>query len=411
MNKILAIALKDLQLVFRDPGSLILMLVTPFALTLAMNAAFGGGGGTATLTDIPVAIVNHDDGQLGQALVDIFASEDLATLMEPTAATDDTAARALVDADESAAAIIIPPGFSESLIPAGDPSAAPDIEQTVLELYTNPTRPVSVAIIRGILEDFLNRLTTGRLTGQVVITQLIASDLMTPQQAPEFDQSSGQPDGSTQLITFESEVTEDEAEEEFNILSYLAPSMAIFFLMFTVTSGGRSILTERDQGTLPRLLSTPTTAAQVLAGKIFGTYLTGVAQLAILITASTLLFRLNWGAPLALISLVLALVAAATAWGILLAAYSRGTGQANALGAILSITFGMASGNFINRDLLPSTLKTVSLITPNAWGLEGFTKLAFGAGLGEIATTILALLLMAAIIFTIALLAFRRQFK
>ena len=31
----------------------------------------------------------------------------------------------------------------------------------------------------------------------------------------------------------------------------MAPSMAIMFLMFTVTNGGRSILAERDWGTLP----------------------------------------------------------------------------------------------------------------------------------------------------------------
>ena len=52
----------------------------------------------------------------------------------------------------------------------------------------------------------------------------------------------------------------------------LAPGMALMFLMFTASNGGRSLLTERNQGTLPRLLVSPTTSAQVLGGKMFGIF-------------------------------------------------------------------------------------------------------------------------------------------
>jgi ABC-2 type transport system permease protein len=130
-----------------------------------------------------------------------------------------------------------------------------------------------------------------------------------------------------------------------------------------------------------------------------------------LILASTLLFRLNWGDPLALTLLVLTLVAAATAWGLLIAAYSRTPGQAAILGTVLSLTFGIAAGNFIARPSLPQFLRTASLITPNAWGLEGFTQLAFGGGLADMTTILLALTLMAAVLFTLSTFAFSRQFK
>jgi ACS family hexuronate transporter-like MFS transporter len=43
-----------------------------------------------------------------------------------------------------------------------------------------------------------------------------------------------------------------------------------------------------------------------LAGKVFGIFLTGAAQMLILIAASSLLFRPNWGNPLAVLALVLA---------------------------------------------------------------------------------------------------------
>ena len=55
---------------------------------------------------------------------------------------------------------------------------------------------------------------------------------------------------------------------------------------------------ETAPGTLPRLLVSPTLAAQVLGGKVLGIFLTGVAQLTILVGGTSLLFGLEWGDPL-----------------------------------------------------------------------------------------------------------------
>jgi ABC-2 type transport system permease protein len=194
-------------------------------------------------------------------------------------------------------------------------------------------------------------------------------------------------------------------------LAYMAPSMAIFFLMFTVTAGGRSILSERQWGTLPRLLATPSSPAQVLGGKIVGIFLTGAAQVFILIIFSAVAFGVQWGSPLAVIALTLAMVAAATAWGSLLAAYARSPGQANSVGAMLALTFGGLAGNFVPRQNYPQWLQNASLFTPNAWGLEGFIKLTGGGSLADILGPILALLLMAVVLFGLSIMAFRRQYK
>ena len=78
---------------------------------------------------------------------------------------------------------------------------------------------------------------------------------------------------------------------EFDLLAYFAPGMALMFLMYTVSYGGRSILAERSQGTLPRLLVSPTSNAQFLGGKVLGVFLMGVAQVGILILASAMFFK------------------------------------------------------------------------------------------------------------------------
>jgi len=105
-----------------------------------------------------------------------------------------------------------------------------------------------------------------------------------------------------------------------------------------------------------------------------------------------------------------AMVIAATAWGMLLAAWARTPAQAGWLGSALSLTFAGLAGNFLPRQSLPAWLRTASLFTPNAWGLEAFTSLASGGGLADVVGAIAALLAMAALVFAIATLAFRRQY-
>src|SRR6187455_444558 len=119
MRKLFLIGIKDLKLIFRDRAALTFMLLAPFLLTIGMGFVTGRfSGGSNGLSDIPVVIVNQDNEQLGNALADVFSSEELTSLIEPSASPDPEAARRLIDEDKAAAAIIIPAGFTRSIIPA-----------------------------------------------------------------------------------------------------------------------------------------------------------------------------------------------------------------------------------------------------------------------------------------------------
>src|SRR5215210_2255448 len=98
MLKTLLIGIKDLKLVFRDRAALIFMLLAPFLLTIGMGFVTGRfSGGSSGLSDIPVIIVNLDNGPVGDALTDVFFSEELADLMEPTSTSDPEVARRQID--------------------------------------------------------------------------------------------------------------------------------------------------------------------------------------------------------------------------------------------------------------------------------------------------------------------------
>jgi ABC-2 type transport system permease protein len=417
MKKILLIGRKDLILAFRDRAALLLMLAAPFALTLGLGFITGrlAGGSSSGLADIPIIVANQDGEQLGDALINLLGSEDLASLISLSETADPAAARRQVDTDAVAAAIIIPARFTQSIIPAAGTN--PNGEVVPIELYTNPTRPTSVGVIKTILDDFVSQVEVGRVGGQVAVTQLIEGGLIRPQDAADHGGAIGSALGTRQvgaagntaiMLTGSGRAPGGEATG-FDPLAYMAPGMALMFLMFTATNGGRTLLTERAQGTLPRLLISPTSSAQVLGGKTTGIYLTGVAQMLILITASALLFQLRWGAPFAVLVLILAAVAGAVGWGMLITALAKTPGQVSTIGSAVTLIFGILGGSFTGTGNLPAWFQTLSKITPNAWGLEGFTILALGGGLADILVPVAALLIMGATLFTAAVLLLNRR--
>ena len=185
--------------------------------------------------------------------------------------------------------------------------------------------------------------------------------------------------------------------------------MALMFLMYTVSYGGRSILAEKAQGTLPRLLVSPTNSTQILGGKVFGIYLTGVAQMLILIGATSLLFQLKWGDPLGVVLLVFAAVFGATGWGMIITALARTPAQVGSVGSATMLIFGILGGSFISLDQMPTYIQTISRITPNSWALDGFTTLALGGTLSNLSAPITALLTMGGVLFLASILLFGKK--
>ena len=423
MKKLLNIALKDLKIMFRDPSALVWMLVMPIALTLVMAFAFGrltGGGQAAGLSDIPVIIVDLDGGQMSEPIVQAFQSQELADLIDVTTSQDESAARQAVEADKVAAAIIIPAGFTAKIIPPGlqqgDFSALSQREQGVVEVYASPERSISASIVRSIVNAVLNRMATAGAAAQTSITQLIVSGTVSPQEMQHIGNEIGMrageqaSQGAPMKLNAQFAGASDNSGG-FDWMAYMAPSMAVLYLMFTVSLGARSVLAERQWGTLQRLLTSPTSPAQVLGGKISGIFLTGLAQMVILILFSALAFGVRWGAPVALIGLIVATVFAATGWGALIAAYSKSPGQAMSIGSMLALVFAGLAGNFVPRQNYPQFLQQISLVTPNAWALEGFQSLGQGGGLSDVLLPIGALTIMGMILFGVATVLFRRQYR
>ncbi|MGZ9166635.1 MAG: ABC transporter permease, partial [Anaerolineales bacterium] len=326
------------------------------------------------------------------------------------------------------AVIIIPKGFTQSIIPLTSANSSSEEsgiipaagatfgqdyvepEPIQIEVYTNPSSPTSAGIVKAVVDEFISRIEEGRTSGMTSFLQLMQSGLVDPQnieaEAGTLFQNVEQTESNAITLT---KNTEGADAVEFDLLSYFAPGIALMFLMYTVSYGGRSILAEREGGTLPRLMIPPTQTAQVLGGKVLGIFFMGVAQVGILILASTMFFQVSWGDALGVIVLILAAVLGATGWGMLITAFARTPAQVANTGTIVMLIFSILGGSFISLESFPPFTQTISKITPIAWGLDGFTTLALGGTLPNLVEPVTALLIMGAVLVGIAVVLFNRN--
>ena len=248
MLKTFLIGIKDVRLAFRDRAALILMLAAPFVLTVGLGLVTGrfSSNTSSGVSDIPVIIVNLDNDQLGNALADVFNSADLAELLNPTTGSDPEAARKSIDADKAAAVVIIPEGFTKSIIPQQSDFANGNVvaaDPVKIEVYANPSRSTGAGIVKAIVDEFLSRVEEDRVSETTSIEQLMFSGRITPQQALAAGSAASQDvqttsPANTLAVKINSSTANGDAVK-FDALAYIAPAMALMFLMYTVSYGGR----------------------------------------------------------------------------------------------------------------------------------------------------------------------------
>lgn len=396
--KALYIAVKDTLARFRDRNGLLLMLAAPLVLAALVGAAFGGfspAAGGAPLQHIPIAIVNADEGDLGRAFALALQSAALADWLAPRALDDLAQAQALVAKSEVRAVVYLPNRFSRAVQSSGS---------VTVELYTDATAPLSGVVVRSIVSQVADRF-----NGEAIGRQMAAENALVPRQAGSPASAADPALGEIGLATV---IAGNPRRGPVSPLAYFAPSMAVLFLMFTLFDAARSILAEAREGTLARLMASPTRFATLLIGKIGGVFLTGVSQLAVLIMASALLFRLDWGdSPAGLALMVFAVVAAASSLGTLIVALAHDERQAAIIGAAVALIFAILGGNFVQGQSYPAWLQPFSHLTINRWALDGFTDLTIrGLGLANVLLPAGVLLAAAAAFFTLAVWRLPRRF-
>ena len=449
MRKILTMAWKELYETYTDRSLFLIMIVTPLALATIIGLALGqfmGGdqSNDVPIHDIPIVIVNLDEGNenfnAGQVFVDLMipaeaggsnsghgdlpacdkvdpgqgggeTSNVLLDLTEASAMDDPAAARAAVDAGDVAAAIIIPADFTQHITVTADHT---EIEPAAVEVYGTSASPLAVSIIDNIAESITNQIATGQIT--MAATFGAIGDLASTD--PRFGMQLGAAAASGQFLDRQPIAGQQAGNTgSFDPLVYFGAANAILFMMFTAQAGANDLLRERQQWTLQRLLTSPTPRIVVLLGKLIGTFVNCMVQLAALFLSLTLIgslmageMKFIWGTHVLDILLVMSAASVSAAGlGTLINGLVRTQEQGNVIGSTLVVLMGAMGGTFFPVQSIQSVpvVGILPYFTLNYWGIDAFTRLALGQG--NILLNVAILLGLGAVMFGIGLWFFSRQ--
>jgi ABC-2 type transport system permease protein len=384
MRNVIHIAAKDLRLRIRDKSVFIIGLLAPLALAFIFNTVFGGAFGDDGTFSPDLGMVESEADRTSSTL------ERIASQLGGTWQTfgDPAAAEAALDDGEVEAVFVVPDDFDSDL-------ASGQIGE--IEVLGAIDAGTSTQIAAGIARNYTNSLRTT----QVAIASAISAggnptDII-PAAIEATDQS---------LISL-GEIDADVRQLDTNTST--VAGMAMFFLLFTAQTGLLSLLEERRDGTLQRILATPTRPASVLAAKSIVSIVLGVFSLVVLIVAGIVLMDANWGDPLGVALLVIGGVLAAVGISAVTTGMAKTPEQAGNIQGIVATVLGLLGGAFFPIGQDGGILAQITALTPHYWFSRGLADLAGGQPASEAFAAVAWLLVIAGVTSAIAAVLTRRQ--
>ncbi len=358
----LVIAGKDLRQRLRDRTAYLVGIVAPLVLATLFGLAFGSSGIDFSAT---FAVVDQDHGALSQSLLDVLHSRDLRGVVTVRMVGSADKARQLAADGDVAAAIVIPKGFS---------AVTQGAEPVPLRVVQSADKPVAADVALSIAQGFTSRVDATRLA---VNTAVAASgDPAVTAEAAQLASSAASPIEFAQVNATRSDVP---------VASGIAQGMGIFFLFFVVGLGARGLAAERSEGTLARLLVAPIRARSLLGGKALATFTVGLVSLTTMAVASSILLDARWGDFLSAAVLLFGITFAATGTIAMVLTYAHNEQQGRFYASLVTFTFALLGGNFVNIAQAPVLMQKIALLTPNGWTLRAFGDLANqGGGLATV---------------------------
>ncbi len=345
----------------RDPGALALSLAMPIALLALMLGAFGGDSsfhGRATVVDL-------DRSSASARLIELIAADpgmDVEML-------DEARADRLLDGSSRLLVTVIHDGYGDDV--AGGRSSR------VLEFRQRGSGGdegrIVASIVRGAAAEHAAELQAKRLVtsgaanlgisaSEAEIDGAVTAAIERQREAP--------------FVTVEVERT-GETSAPFNIFF---PGVLTMMVMFAVTLNSISIVEERLDGRLERLLTTGSGLNGIFAGKFLSGLVRGFLQAFILSTLGWAVFRSfgpsDYGAILVVTAVLTAFTAAT---GMAIASFARTREQANWSAVIITMVMATIGGSFF-EPAKGGTLDAISRASPLRYGNDALRSILSDAG-------------------------------
>ncbi len=398
MQRIFAIAWKDAILRFASPSELLFFIVLPVVFTFLL------AGGTPSGDEDPrLELVVVDEAQTnisGQILQELETS----TAVRPDLVSRDEAQNLF---DDRQADIVL-------LIPSGLDLESLQNNSAEVELLQQPNN-LNATVAQQAVSTALRRVSSSIAAAQTAVEQResiqpFASDA---EKQAYFDASLAlardiQRDAPERVTVVEGS-TEDQVE--YDPRANTSAGQLITWVFIPLFAIAALFAYERQQGTLRRLLTTPSSKATFLLGTIIGQVAMALVQMLLLVGFGILVMKLNWGRdPLALFLILLSSALAAAAFGTTMGTFIKSERQASGLSVMFGMVFALMGGCWYPLELFPPAIQNAVKVLPTTWAMQGMLDLVLrGGGLQEVLPEVLVLLGFAAIFFSLGVWRFRYE--
>jgi ABC-2 type transport system permease protein len=376
MRRLLLVLGNDVRRHLKSPLAILIYIAIPMVMTALIGIIFAPGDEENTLPPIQVVLVDHDKGLASKLLVGAFDADQMKKMFEVTV-TDEAEGRKRMKKGRASAMVVIPEKFTLDLL---------DAKTTTLTVVKNPAEQ----FLPDVVEELVNTVAV-MLSGVVQAFAAEAKGIRAMLDAPVDAipwEALGPQLGQAQkkmvaaekylnplLLGIKAEETKAAgAKPRFtrtDLFSIMLPGMAIMFLLFIVQTLMRDIISEREDGKLRRMMTTPLRPLELVGARLAGGWVMGMAVLLVMVALGTLIFRAYWGN----FGVFLLLGAAASFWTAaffgFFSALVKNRNQAGALGAPVILAFSLFGGSMMNPEAMPKAFRAVGLVTPNRWFIDG----------------------------------------
>ncbi|RAR71526.1 ABC transporter permease [Flavobacterium aciduliphilum] len=410
---------KELLLLQRDFGGLVILFVMPLVLiitiTLIQNSAFK----SLSENKIPILLVDYDNGSISKTVKDNLNKNGSFSIVSKIHGIklNETSAKEAVFKGEYQLAIIIPEKLSVDLQTKVDQNVnkilsgfgvtdsantiknGDVIGQKEVRLYFDPATQMTFKnAVKSAIDKMISQIETQSIYKTF-------QDQLGESNNPIFDQKS--------FIAFKEIVpTVNNKEILPNSVQHNVPAWSLFAIFFIVVPLSINIVKEKGQGTQIRLITNPVPYAILIAGKTATYLLICLIQFLLMVAVGVYIFPFLdlpvldvSGKIMLMMNVAFFSGLAAIGFGILLGTVAKTHEQSAPFGATSVVILAAIGGVWVPVFAMPKVMQYVSHISPMNWGLNAFYDVLLRNGsILEILPEIIFLLLFFITTITIAIL-------
>ncbi len=410
LQQVWLIAMKDLKIFVADRGAAFFFIIFPIMFIVLFNFIMKGMGGSDQRLALHLVTQEPPSG-ISNQIISAMETTNVSALKpgDPQIVWDKDYGVDLqaVKDKKLAGFVAFPADFSQALTSGG---------ATNLQVVVDESDANTRAALDGLADSIASQIDTDLVSIRASITLLIQSGAISATDNASINKAvqgmtaayfAGGAGSGQAFITFKTQ--EIGAVVAENPANWVIPGYLVMFVFFAAAIMAESIVRERKNHTLERLLSSSVKRESILGGIFAGAVVRGLVQIVIFWGLGILVFHVDLGfSPGAVLLLSLLMVIMSAAFSLMLATLAKTQRSASSLAVITSLVLAPLGGCWWPLFLYPQWLQNIAKVTPHAWATSGFNKLMmYGTGFGAAVPNMIALLVFALVFGLIAVWRFR----